>query len=82
MPNFKKKFIIYTDASDQEIGGVLIQEFDGVEHSITWILRTLLDRKKNYTTPEKELLSVVWVIRKFKIYLQPEFIIRTDHKVI
>ena len=40
-----------------------------------------MDREKNYSTIEKECLSVVWAIDKFKYYLLGKpFALEIDHK--
>lgn len=52
-PDFKKPFIITTDASDKALGAVLSQKFEEGERPITFISRTLSKTEENYTTNEK-----------------------------
>ncbi|XP_069971005.1 uncharacterized protein [Penaeus vannamei] len=71
----------YCDASDLGLGAVLLQDVNGVKMPIAYASRKLLDREKNYATIEKECLSIVWAIHKFKLYLYgKEFIIQTDQR--
>jgi len=65
-PNFKKPFILYTDASKEGIGAVLYQRNDqGKKHIIAYISRVLNQHEKNYPITEKECLAIVWEIEKF-----------------
>ena len=57
------------DASDFTIGAVLGQRIDNRQHEIYYSSRTLNDAQQNYTTTEKKLLAVVFVLEKFRPYL-------------
>lgn len=66
----RKKPIIHTDASLDGIGGVLFQEFeDGKLHPVIFISRCLTDAERKYHSTELELLAVVYVITKLRVYL-------------
>lgn len=81
LPDESKTFYLRSDASDLGLGAVLLQDVDGVKMPIAYASRKLLDREKNYATIEKECLSIVWAIHKFKLYLYgKEFIIQTDQR--
>ncbi|XP_069973556.1 uncharacterized protein [Penaeus vannamei] len=81
LPDESKTFYLRSDASDLGLGAVLLQDVDGVKMAIAYASRKLLDREKNYATIEKECLSIVWAIHKFKLYLYgKEFIIQTDQR--
>ena len=56
------------DASDFAIGPVLVQRIDNKQHVIYYPSRTLNDAQMNCTTTEKELLSVVFALEKFRPY--------------
>ena len=67
-PDFTKQFYVATDASDRWIGGYLFRTVDGTEYPICYYFRVLHRYKKNYSTVEKECLSLLYAISKFKIY--------------
>lgn len=78
-PDFKKTFIITTDASDVALGAVLSQD----NHPIAYASRTLSETERKYNTTEKELLGVLWAITQFRPYVYGrQFILRTDHKAL
>lgn len=81
-PDFKKKFIIYTDASDTGVGGVISQkDSNNHERVVAYYSRTLTAAEKNYSVTEKEALGIVSVLRKYRWLLvgfQVE--VRTDHQ--
>ena len=83
-PDFDKMFYLQTDASNVAVGAELYQEDEEKEHkTIAFASRSLLPAEKNYTTTEKELLSIVFAVGKFRTYiLGNKTIIRTDHKAL
>ena len=83
-PNFEQKFYLQTDASNVALGAELYQEDEDKEHrTIAFASWTLLAAEGNYTTTKKELLSIVFAVKKFWIYLLgSSTIIRTNHKVL
>jgi len=83
LPNRTDPMIIDTDASDFDIGCVLLQVQDGQERVISYAGRTLNLSKRNYCTTRKELLAIVYFVRYFKQYLLGRpFTIRTDHSAL
>lgn len=80
-PNFNEPFILTTDASNDAIGSILSQGVVGKDLPIAYYSRTLNSAERNYSTTEKELLSIVQSVKHFRPYLYgKEFTILTDHK--
>lgn len=81
-PDFSKPFYLTSDASDFAIGGVLEQLDDkNQRRPVAYASRTLNSAEQNYSTIEKELLAIVWLVKHYRPYLYGrKFIIRTDHQ--
>ena len=58
-----------TDALGHNIGGVLSQEQDGKWRPIAFLSRTMQLVEQNYKIYDKELLTIVEFITKWKQYL-------------
>jgi hypothetical protein len=54
------------DASDYSLGAVLDQSKDKKHYAISYASKTLTRPQLNYTTTEKELLTVVFAIEMFR----------------
>ena len=75
-PQFDKPFHVYTDASNYQLGAVIMQE----GKPLAFYSRKLTDTQKRYTTGEQELLSIVETLKEFKnILLGQKVIVHTDH---
>lgn len=82
-PDYSKPFIVQCDASSKGIGAVLCQKVEGNEQAIAFLSRKLTDREKQYSTSERELLSVVHAIEKFRPYIDgTRFTVITDHSAL
>lgn len=79
-PDFDKQFTIQCDASDVGVGGVLTQEIDGQERVIAYASRSLSRAERNYSVTERELLSLIFLLEKFRPYVEGTvFKVITDH---
>jgi len=75
-PDFNKPFELHTDASDYQLGSVIMQE----RKPIAFYSRKLNSAQRNYTTGEREMLSIVETLRAYRnILLGHELVIYTDH---
>jgi hypothetical protein len=54
-PDFNKPFHLYTDASDHQLGAVIMQD----ENPIAFYTQELNTSQKRYTNTERELLSAI-----------------------
>ena len=76
-PDFNKHFHIHTDASNHQLGAVIIQE----DKPFAFYSRKWTKTQKRYMVTEKELLSIVETLREFRtILLGQQLKIYTDHK--
>eukprot|EP00794_Sanderia_malayensis_P005342 gene5342-6012_t len=83
-PNFDKDFIVYTDASNVGVGGILAQkQDDGSESVIAYASRALHGSERNWTTTEKEAYAIVWALEHFTAYVYgKKVIVYTDHRAL
>ena len=76
-PDFSKPFDVYTDACEHQLGGVIIQQ----NFPVDFYSRKLNQAQRNYTTMEKELLSIVETATHHRgILLGFEVRFYSDHK--
>jgi RNase H-like domain found in reverse transcriptase len=76
-PDFNKPFHIYTDASDHQLGAVIMQD----KKPIAFYSSKLNAAQRRYTTTEHELLSTIETCKEYKnILLGYPIIVYTDHK--
>jgi hypothetical protein len=75
-PDFNKEFHIYTDASDFQLGAVIMQD----NKPLAFYSRKLNKHQRNYTTGEQELLSIIETLKEFhNILLGQKLVVHTDH---
>ena len=79
-PNWTLPFHISLDASDSAIGAVLRQQDGQAPFAVYYISKNLAPAELNYTVTEKDFLSIVYSINKFRHYITgyPTFV-HTDH---
>nr|GEX40973.1 reverse transcriptase domain-containing protein [Tanacetum cinerariifolium] len=76
-------FELMCDASDFAIGVVLRQRVEKHFRPIHYASKTMTQAKTNYTTTEKEMLSVVYAFEKFRSYLiMNKGIVYSDHSAL
>jgi hypothetical protein len=59
--NHNKRFDVYTDASDFQLGTCIMQE----GRPIAYFLRKLTQSQQSYTTIGKEMLSIIATLKEF-----------------
>jgi hypothetical protein len=76
-PDWDKPFEVHTDASDKQLGAVISQD----NKPIAFFSQRLSKSQRNYTTTEKELLSIVECLKQFRnILFGYEIHVYSDHK--
>jgi hypothetical protein len=69
-------FVIYTDASSRQLGGVITQK----NRPLAFFSRKLTETQQRYSVTDQELLSIVELLHEFKgMLLGQRIIIYTDH---
>ena len=58
-----EQFIVYSDASNYAIGGVLSQKINDKEHVIWYASRLLKGAELNYGISEKESIAIIFLIK-------------------
>jgi hypothetical protein len=78
LPKESDKFVIYSDASLQGLGCMLMQQ----GRVIAYASRQLKDHEKNYPMHDLELAAIVYALKIWRHYLFQETVkkIYTDHK--
>lgn len=81
LPDIDRPFILRTDASENGVGAVLLQEFDGEKFPVSYASKKLLPAQRNYSVMEKESYAIVWAIQKYEPFLYGrKFQLETDHQ--
>jgi len=83
-PDERLPYIIHTDASSKAIGAVLMQkDSEGSVNIVSTASRVKHSAEKRYTTCEQELLTVVYALEKFRVYVYGNKIfVNTDNRAL
>ena len=80
-PNPNRKYIVYTDASDDACRAQLSQEHNGTEFPVAFLSHTFTETQCKWSTTEQEAFGVYYAITKWNYYLQgADIIVWNDHK--
>lgn len=81
-PRVDKPYLLYTDACDYAVGGILCQtDDDGIERPIVYLSKQLSATQRRWATIEKEAYGVVYALKQLRPYLWgAKFRTFTDHK--
>ena len=83
VPDFGVPFIVATDVSQYGVGAVLYQVVGGKKKFIGFGAKALQKGQKNYPAPKRELLAMLFGLRRWGEMLQPqEFTVEVDHKAL
>jgi transposase InsO family protein len=76
-PNFDEPFVVHTDASNKQIGGVITQN----NKPLGFFSKKLTDVQRRYPVTEQELLAITETLKYFRhMLLGHRILIKTDHK--
>ena len=76
-PTYSKEYVIFSDASLNGLGCVLMQE----GKVVAYVSRQLKPHEKNYPTHDLELVAIVFALKIWRHYIYGEkYFIYTDHK--
>ena len=80
-PNLNKRYIVYTNPSDNACGAQLSQEHNGMEFPVAFLSHTFTETQWKWSTTEQEAYGIYYTITKWNYYLQgANIIVRNDHK--
>ena len=81
LPDPAKTCFLRTDASNSGIGAVSMQKHNEKLFPVCYASKKLRGAERNYSTIEKECLTIVWSIKRFHLYLYGvSFVLQTDHE--
>ncbi len=82
-PDWAAPFYVATDASAVGLGAVLFQGSRDSPRYIVCVSRALSASERNYSATKRELLGLIFAVRKLRLYLAGrKFHMYTDHKAL
>jgi len=82
-PRIEGQYVLDTDTSDTALGAVLQQEQNGQLRVIGYASRALTNVERRYCITRKELLGMVYGLKKYSQHLLGrKIIVRTDHAAL
>ena len=82
-PDFSLPFEVATDASGTGVGAALYQKKQEKMCYILFAAKALSKSEQNYSATKRELLAIVFALKKFHYYLWGQkFTLHTDHKAL
>ncbi|GJP30198.1 hypothetical protein CLOM_g23263 [Closterium sp. NIES-68] len=80
LPDPKRDYVIEADASDQAVGGVLMQDQGNGLQPIAYLSKKLHGAELNYPIHNKEALAIIIVFKTWRCYLEGrKTTVYTDH---
>ena len=81
--DWNKEYEIMCDANDYAIGTMLGQRVDKTFKTIYYASKTFNEAQENYSTTEKEMITMVFACEKFRLYILGSYVVlNTDHAAI
>ena len=79
-PDPGRKYIVYTDDSDDACGAQILQEHDGAKFLIALLSHTFTETQRKRSIPKLEAYGVYYAIIKWNYYLQgADIIVCNNH---
>ena len=76
-----KRYIVYTDASNDACGAQLSQEHNSTEFPVAFLSHTFTETQWKWSTTEYEAYGIYYAMTNWNYYLQGvDIIVRNDHK--
>ena len=83
MPDFKKPFLLRTDALEKAVGGAILQKHGTIYHPVAYHSQTLRRHQLSWPIWEKEAFALVSCVEKWRFYLEGnQFTVETDNSVV
>lgn len=83
VPDFARRFVVQTDASNSGISAVLLQETEEGRQPLAYASRRLTGTETKYSVYECEALAVLFALEKFRFFLEHrEFDLETDNQAL